>query len=127
MDTASCTSTLTEWTQEAGESNPSNEVTQLGAVGNLSSMLIHPFDVIALEHGYVHKLARLVVTVMLDNEQSWSRYLKHETQARYCARRPPDSQFFLADARHPNEFRDARRPGPLASESLDAAPAGARI
>src|SRR5262245_24111165 len=32
---------------------------------------------------------------MLDNEQSWSRYLKHETQARYGARRPPGSQFVL--------------------------------
>ena len=87
----SCTSTLTEWTQEAGESNPSNEVTNSGQFGNVSGMLVHPFDVIALEHRHVHKLTRLVVTVMLDNEQSRGRYLKHETQARYCARVPDRS------------------------------------
>ena len=58
-------------------------------------MLIHPFDLIALEHRYVHKLARFLATVMFYDQQARGRHFKHEAQARYCAGRPPHRQFFM--------------------------------
>ena len=38
IDTASCTSTFTESTHEAGESNPSSDVTRSGQSGRLDAL-----------------------------------------------------------------------------------------
>src|SRR5206468_11864525 len=62
------------------------------AIGNFSGMQIHPFDLIALEHRYIHKLARFVATVMFYDEQSRGGHFEHEAQARYCARSAPHKQ-----------------------------------
>ena len=55
-------------------------------------MQIHPFDLIALEHRYIHKLARFLATVMFYDEQSRGGHFEHEAQDRNGAGCPPYTQ-----------------------------------
>src|SRR5438552_1282060 len=133
METASWTSTLTESTHEAGESNPSSDVRrggqsgrlerasslpdcpplltsllgfdprgwriepeqrrqEMGAVRQAPGALVHYFDLVALQHGHVDKLARLFTPVMLDDQQPRPRHLEHEAVGRDRVSRSPHAE-----------------------------------
>ncbi len=55
-------------------------------------MLVHQFDLIALEHRDIHKLAGFLAAVMLDDEQPRRRHFQHKTKLWNGARSAPDRE-----------------------------------
>ena len=92
METASCTSTLTESTHDAGESNPRSDVTQIRTIGQARCAFIDDLDLITFEDRDVDVLARLLAAVVLDDHQARLDHLEDEAEGRDVVRRSPDAQ-----------------------------------
>ncbi len=65
---------------------------QRGAVGEARRLLVHDFDLIALEHGDVQVLRRLLAAMMFDDQQARRRDFDHQAQRWNRLRRSPDDQ-----------------------------------
>ena len=129
IDTASCTSTLTEsirFDPRRRRIEAEQRRQQRRAIRQARRALVDDLDLIALEHRDVHELARLVAAVVLHHEQPRRRDLDDESTAPESCARCPRRRALRRCARRRGGCRRARPPAPPSPVCPAAAAAAAR-